>query len=227
MNTLPLKQQVAETAAIDQLLQDSYLLIVELQQRETELDIQGLRRRCVTQIEHVRGELERAGMSQANIDHISHAHCALLDETLLGVTKGDDHAVWASEPLQARFFSRHQAGDFLYDELHELLRQPMADAQVLTVYQRVLTLGFRGRYRDVEAPQRAQLLVDLNKRVLPLHVALGMSTHTGSSMGSGLARIAGSPLAQCTVAILVLAAGWWGLARLLDGQVATLLAGVS
>lgn len=221
-----MKEPAATAVPIDQLLQDSYLLVVELQQSAPLHDAATLRERCITQIDRVRAELGNAGVSQASIDHISHAHCALLDETVLSIAKGEDHAAWASEPLQARFFSRHQAGDYLYESLRELLRQPSADPLVLTVYQRVLTLGFRGRYREVDAPERTQLLAALNAQVQPMQVHLALPTQAG-----GAARFSGwfnaSPLAHCLAAGLLLVAGWWALSSLLGNLVSTLLVGVA
>ena len=47
----------------------------------------------------------------------------MLDETLLSHAQGEAHAKWASEPLQARFFGRHQAGECLYEAMCEGRRE--------------------------------------------------------------------------------------------------------
>ena len=221
-----MKKHSDTAVVIDQLLQDSYLLVVELQQHTPLQEAAPLRDRCVAQIERVRRELASASVSEASIDHVCLAHCALLDETVLNVAKGEDHATWASEPLQARFFSRHQAGDYLYETLRELLRQPNPDPLVLTVYQRVLTLGFRGRYRDVEAPERAQLVVALNAQVPPLGLHTVLPTQAGATSRFGW-PLGASPLVHCLVAGLLLASAWWALTQLLGKQVAALLVGAA
>lgn len=223
--TLPIRNHTRTTAPdVDELLQDTYLLVVELQQGAALLETDQLRQRCVTQIQHARDQLAAGGMSQASIDAISHAQCALLDETILSRAKGDVHGAWARAPLQAQFFNRHQAGEFLYEELRELLARPVADPQVLTAYQRVLMLGFRGRYVDAQAPERERLVAALNERVAPLAVHHAMPTQARCSAGRWRRR-AVSPLACWLAPALLLGAIWWGLDRYLEHLVATLLAG--
>jgi type VI secretion system protein ImpK len=225
MNLITLKKQTATAVDIDALLQDSYLLVVELRQGASAQNSHDLSQRCAEQIEHVRERLKHAGLSQRSIDHISHAQCALLDETVLGCAKDDAHVTWASEPLQARFFSRHQAGEFLYEDLREALRQPAPDLQVLTAFQRVLMLGFRGRYRDMNDPQREQLLAALNAQVAPLELSHGVATR--AAVGHRISSLHGlrSPLAHALAAGLLLVGVWWGLDHLLGGVIATLSPG--
>src|SRR5471032_3384465 len=168
MNLTASKAQTVAAVDIDALLQDTYLLVVELRQGASVQHSLKLSRFCVEQVEQVRHRLKLAGLNQRSIDHISHAQCALLDEAMLTCAKGDEHASWASKPLQARFFNRHQAGKFLYEDMREVLREAAPDRQVLTVFQRVLMLGFRGRYSDLADPEREQLLDALNAQVAPL-----------------------------------------------------------
>lgn len=218
-------QMKADAAAvdIDQVLQDSYLLVVQLRNGSVPVEVQQLRDRCAAQVVSVRDQLQGAGVSQASIERISYAQCALLDETVLHVATDDEHDAWAGEPLQARFFNRHQAGDFLYEELREVLRQPAPDLQVLTVYHRVLMLGFRGRYHAIDAPEREQLQVALDELIMPLQVckplATRLGTHTRFRYGSH------SMVMHAVGAGVLLVAVWWGLNRWLAGQAAGLLAG--
>lgn len=225
MNLIALKKQTATAVDIDSLLQDSYLLVVELRQGASAQNSLDLWQRCVEQIEHVRQLLKHAGLSQRSIDHISHAQCALLDETLLNCAKDEAHAKWASEPLQAKFFSRHQAGEFLYEDMREVLREPAPDRHVLTAFQRVLMLGFRGCYGDVNDPDREQLLAALNAQVAPLELSHGLKTQMGAGHRiSSLHRLR-SPLAHVLAVGLLLVGAWWGLNHLLGGVIATLLPG--
>ncbi|MOA06740.1 hypothetical protein D3C78_1264010 [compost metagenome] len=155
---------------------------------------------------------------------ISHAQCALLDETVLGCAKGDAHAQWASEPLQAKFFSRHQAGEFLYEDMRESLRQPSPDVLVLTAFQRVLMLGFQGRYRDVNDPEREQLLSALNARVAPLELNHVVMTQ-GIGQRMSFLRWLRSPLIHILMAGLLLVGAWWGLDHWLNGLISALVPG--
>lgn len=208
---------------IDALLQDSYLLVVELRQGASAQNSDEVKALCVQQVERVRQSLEEAGLAQRSIDHISHAQCALLDETMLNLTRDNAHSRWASEPLQTKFFNRHQAGVFLYEDMREVLREPAADPLVLTAFQRVLTLGFKGLYADINDPEREQLLTTLNERVAPLQLHR-RSTATVSG-GRGLTVSPGlrSPLVNALVAGLLLVGVWYGLDQWLGSLVATLL----
>ena len=92
MNLTASKERTAMAVDIDALLQDTYLLVVELRQGASVPRSQDLSQLCVEQVEHVRQQLKAAGLSQRSIDHISHAQCALLDETVLTCAEGDAHA---------------------------------------------------------------------------------------------------------------------------------------
>lgn len=208
---------------IDELLQDTYLLVVELRQGACMRTSQELMQVCIKQVEWAREQLQRAGLNQRSTDHITHAQCALLDETVLGCVKGEGHAFWAGEPLQTRIFNRHQAGEFLYEDMREVLREPAPDLHVLTAFQRVLMLGFRGRYRDLSDPEREQLRVALSARVTPLNLSQSLVTQATRSDGMrGLAWLH-SPWVQVVAASLLLAAAWWGLDYLLSDALASLL----
>jgi type VI secretion system protein ImpK len=223
MTLITSKKQTAVAVDIDMLLQNSYLLVVQLRQGASAQNSEDLKALCVKQIEHVRQCLKDAGLTQRSIDHISHAQCALLDETMLNCAKDVAHAHWASEPLQARFFNRHQAGEFLYEDMREVLREPAPDLQVLTVFQRVLMLGFQGRYRDVDDPERQQLLADLNARVVPLKQRQPLTTQVDGGQGMKALPWLRSPPFHVLAAGLLLVGVWWGLDHLLGGLVATLL----
>ncbi|MFS2200618.1 type VI secretion system protein TssL, short form [Pseudomonas sp. Pseusp3] len=210
---------------VDTLLQDSYLLVVELLHGTPVHGSQDISALCIKQIEHVLGQLEQAGLSRRSIDHISHAQCALLDETVLGFAKGEDHAKWANEPLQARFFNRHQAGEFLYEDMREVLRDPAPDLHVLTAFHRVLMLGFKGRYQQLDDPEREQLLAALSARVQPLKLGQSIDTQFNPGTRGITPAWLRTPLAQGLAAGVLLAAVWCGLDYLLGDLIATLVPG--
>lgn len=223
--SLNITQKTAFSASdLDALLQDSYLLVVELRQGASMQNSPGLWTRCEKQVEQVQQGLKDAGVSKHSLELISHAQCALLDETVLGCATDDAHADWASKPLQTRFFSSHQAGEFLYEQIREALLQPAPEMLVLTAFQRVLTLGFQGRYRDLNDPEREQLLADLNARVAPLQLNQAITTQGSRPFMSSLGRSASSQL-HILAAGLLLVGVWWGLDRWLSALVATLAPG--
>ncbi|WP_200855771.1 DotU family type IV/VI secretion system protein, partial [Klebsiella pneumoniae] len=79
---------------------------------------QELYRHCLQQVEGVRERLTAAGFSQQDIEHITYAQCALLDETVLSRDVMDDgQMVWLKNPLQSHFFNTLQAGELLYERM--------------------------------------------------------------------------------------------------------------
>lgn len=223
MNLIASKTHGALALDIDSLLQPTYLLVVELQEGVSAHNGDELWEHCVKQVEQVRESLKQAGLSPRSIDLVSHAQCALLDETVLNRTKDTAHARWVKESLQAKFFNRHQAGEFLYDDMRDALRQPAPDLLVLTVFQRVLMLGFRGRYRAENDPEREQVLIALTAQVGPLSLSHGLPTRVSSGWRPGLPRGLRSGLSHVAAAVLLLGGAWWGLDHLLGGVIATLL----
>ncbi len=224
MNLTALKKHAITPQDLDALLQDTYLLVVELRHGASAQNSPDLWGRCAKLVEQARQGLKDADVNTRSAELISYAQCALLDETALSCAKGEAHAKWASEPLQAKFFSRHQAGEFLYEDMREALRQPAPDVLVLTAFQRVLMLGFQGRYRDVDDPEREQLLAALDARVAPVQLNQALTTH-GMGHRINPLRWMRSSLVHILGAGLLLVGAWWGLDHWLGGLIATLLPG--
>ncbi|MFJ3483681.1 type VI secretion system protein TssL, short form [Pseudomonas sp. NPDC090202] len=174
---------------------------------------------CSQQIETVREALKESGLSQRSIDHISHAQCALLDESVFTLATPEARKRWDSEPLQAHFFNRHQAGEFLYEEMREVLREPSPNPSVVTVYLRVMLLGFNGRYSDVEHPERLQLIAELEERVAPLQLDGFPVKRLLAGRPRNPVRWLISPIAHGVAACLLLVAVWLGLDRHLVGLI--------
>lgn len=225
MNLKASRKPTAAAVDIDALLQDSYLLVVELRQGASTLDGQALWDLCVKQVEHVRQMLEHAGLSPRSIDHISHAQCALLDETVLGLENAQARGAWTKEPLQAKFFSRHQAGEFLYEDMREVLREPAPDPLVLTTFHRVLMLGFQGRYRDAADPEREQLLGALHTQVVPLALGQMLATKVKIGQGPRIRLWPRSTLVHGLLVVLLFIGLWWGLDQLLANLLNSVLPG--
>lgn len=207
----------------DELLHDSYLLVTELRQGGLARSNHELWNLCASHVETVRARLKDAGFDARRIDDISHAQCALLDETVFTCAEETAKEKWATEPLQVRFFNRHQAGEFLYEEMRAALRAPAPDTQVLRVYQRVLTLGFLGRYAHQDDPERQALLEALNDKVPPLPVVLAVNKKFVGKRRSDTLHWLRSPVAHGVLAMVLLIGLWWGL----DHHLAELLASIA
>lgn len=224
MNLTASKKNSASALDIDKLLQDSYLLVVELRQGAEVQDTSELWRCCVRQVKQVYQALQAAGVSNKSTALICHAQSALFDETVLNRATGPAHARWASKPLQAHLFNRHQAGEFLYEDMRQALRQPMPDLLVLTVFQRVMLLGFRGRYPDLNHPERQRLMDALNAHVPPLKLNPMLTTQGSGPRNERLGTLR-SPWVRLAMAGVLLIGVWWGLDQMLGGLVATLAPG--
>jgi len=207
---------------IDALLQDSYLTVVEVSQLQRVTQSQALWSRCLALAEALRERLQAAGFSQRSLDLVSHAQCALLDETVIRQCEGAERDAWIKESLQMRFFNRHQAGEALYEEMREVLREPSPDPCVLTVYQRVLMLGFRGRYEQHDDPEREQLVARLEELVAPWRPRQALLERRAAGGLFDFLR-AHTPWGHALLVGLLLASAWWGLDLLLGDSLAALL----
>lgn len=221
--TLAQQKNSAAKGNIDALLQNTYLLVVELRHGTGAQSSPELWPRCVADVEHVRSSLQEGGLDRRSIELISHAQCALLDETVLACAEGKAHEDWAMETLQARFFSSHQAGESLYEDMRTVLREASAHPYVFTVFQRVLMLGFLGRYRDVNHPERQQLLAAIDAHVPPLDTSQSLVTHAGGTSHLLMWSWLQSPLIHMAAASGLLIGLWWGLDHTLGEAVASLL----
>lgn len=217
------QKNVAAKMDIDALLQDTYLLVVELRHGTDARSSPELWSRCVADVEHVRVTLQEDGLDRRSIDLISHAQCALLDETVLACAEGRAHEDWAMETLQAKFFSSHQAGESLYEDMRTVLYEASVHPYVLTAFQRVLMLGFLGRYREVNHPERQQLLTAISAQVAPLDTSQSLVIQVGSSPRIPMWGWLQFPLLHVVVAAVLLIGVWWGLDNALGEAVASLL----
>ena len=103
-------------------------------------------------------QISRAGWKEADIEEVSYAQCALLDEVALRTLKGNDREVWERNPMQVCFFQSYNAGDILCDRIESLCKNHKdASPLVAETYLSVINLGFRGRYvLDEDALHTAQ-----------------------------------------------------------------------
>ncbi|MNO73820.1 hypothetical protein D3C76_647960 [compost metagenome] len=85
-------------------------------------------------------------------------------------------------------------------------------------------LGFQGRYRDVNDPEREQLLSALNARVAPLELNHVVMTQ-GIGQRMSFLRWLRSPLIHILMAGLLLVGAWWGLDHWLNGLISALVPG--
>lgn len=220
------RQPLSPATAIDALLQPTYLMVVQLRHGGQIRDPRKVQRYCIQQVEALSPALQALGLSDVSVERIRLAQCVLLDETLLACADEGTRGVLAGEPLQARFFGHHQGGETLYEAMRQVLAEPAPDPHVLVAYLRVLMLGFQGRYRETEHPERAQLLEQLYRRVPALQGVCDLPTAKaprGSRRALGFHNHAVRLVGHVALASLLLVAVWWALGHSLDSALASLL----
>ncbi len=225
MNLENHEQPGTATIDIDLIFQDSCLLVIELREGVAASESGSLRQECVAQVEGVRNALQESGMSARSIDLISHAQCALLDEVVLANARDCVRHAWINEPLQARFFGHNRAGETLYEEMRQVLHEPAPDPHVLTIYQRVMMLGFLGGHRTLDAEERMTLMQQLNARAEPQTQELPSLVIDGTEASRTCPQWLRSPVLHLAGAGLVLAVMWWLLNRSLGNAVIELAQG--
>ncbi|QBM22761.1 DotU family type IV/VI secretion system protein [Citrobacter arsenatis] len=223
------KRGIAASIDIDALLQDTWLQVISLRYGPQFQDGEGrvLWERCVADVERVQRELKACELDEASCRHIMTAQCALLDEAVKGRGVDDDACVqWYDIPLQGHFLGTMDAGDTLCDRMRDVLREPTPENAVLTCFQRVMMLGFRGSFYSLNDPQRQQLVDALSGQVTPFSYPQTHPVLVESHAGRGIdVWLASWPVRICLSA-MILAALWWGLNHWLDQTLLTLLPGV-
>ncbi|MCW7550111.1 type VI secretion system protein TssL, short form [Photorhabdus sp. APURE] len=209
---------------IDALLQNSYLLVVELCQGVSVEQADVVWQHCTREIEQARQALRDADVSESAINHISYAHCALLDETVLERAPEKGYSAWRATSLQEHFFDTAEAGHQLYERMRTVLDEPAPDRAVLTCFHRVLLLGFQGKCQEDTALIREQLVTRLRQQVVPFGTAQQSPALTNVSPDRlRLGAIVGRLAAAISGMVIVLLGVWWGLGHYL----ATLFPGLA
>ncbi|OSI09238.1 DotU/TssL family secretion system protein [Neisseria canis] len=101
---------------------------------------------CKNLVIQLKQSLAEGDYAESEIEQISYAQCALLDEAALKFLKGADRDVWEMEPLQVHFFQTYNAGDVLCNRIEELSKSPSPNPRLAEAYLSIMNLGFRGRY---------------------------------------------------------------------------------
>lgn len=217
----PVSHEPSGTAPInvDLIFQDTYLLAVELNYGCTMTNSKTLRETCIAQVEGARSALQEAGMCSRSIDLIIHAQCALLDECVLANVGDSVRQIWITESLQARFCGHHRAGEILHEHMREVLRGPAPDMNVVTVYQRVMMLGFLGGYRSLDDEERMVLKKQLDALAGLRMEELGPTWIDARGPVRRFPWWLRSPLLHLAIAGLALFALWWFLNRTLANMV--------
>ncbi|HGN0867561.1 type VI secretion system protein ImpK [Providencia alcalifaciens] len=199
---------------IDMIFAQTWLMVCQLHQGTAITQGDSFYRRVCQLIDETRQKLLEHGYPESAIEHMQYAQCALIDESVMNRQQQDDgYNTWIQSPLQARYFNTLEAGDKLWDRLRSILNETAPNPDVLLCFHRVLTLGFVGKFRQKEAPERERIVAQLNVQLpdylitseLPLVVKPKLRFSRRRLYWFGW--IGG---------ILVLAAMWWGFSASLE-----------
>lgn len=92
--------------------------------------------------------------------------CAFLDELILA-SNWPLRATWSGKPLQLLYFNDFSAGEEFYVKLDQLkLTRDARKLDLLEVYYQIMSLGFKGKYSDLQGMERHKVLVDTISREL-------------------------------------------------------------
>jgi len=129
-------------------LQEALTAIVRLRaDRQPVTDAAGFRAHMLQLLGRAEQDARVAGYEPNDVRMAVFAVVALLDESVLN-SRQPALADWARQPLNQELFGTHLAGEWVFQNVEQLLGRPdtPALADLLEIHQLVFLLGFRGRY---------------------------------------------------------------------------------
>ncbi len=126
---------------------------------------EALYRRGVALVEQMKECLQQRAASEAFIQEVLQAQCALMDYVVLNTAEWDDNIAWLQTPLQSRYLHTMHAGMNMKERTRQLLREEGPDRRLLVLHQRAYTLGLGRAEQHQHKREFDQLLEALNARV--------------------------------------------------------------
>lgn len=163
-----MNNHILSSQIIDKIFSDTWLVVCQLRQGIAITDGSRFYHKACQLIDTTRQHLVEQGYDEVAIENMQYAQCALIDESVMNrLTPDDAYHTWIQSPLQARYFNTLEAGDKLWDRLQAILAQDSPNQDVLLCFDRVLTLGFVGKYRQLQAPDRERIASQLKAQLPP------------------------------------------------------------
>jgi len=151
--------------AINPLLEGARILLGALADRPEILDADSVVRRRRWLEHEIRLFTRMCGELDLRPEHVRNASyclCSALDEAAMQVSWGKGEATgaeWQVNGLAAAMGHDRQGGDRVFQLIDEALRSPREHLDLIELYQNILDLGFRGRYRfERDGPKRLQVI---------------------------------------------------------------------
>jgi type VI secretion system protein ImpK len=196
-------------------LQEALTAIVRLRANRQPISDAGAFRAHMLQL-FARAEQEgrAAGYEPKDVQMAVFAVVALLDESVLNAGQ-PALSEWARQPLNQELFGTHMAGEWVFQNVDQLLARSdtLALADLLEVHQLIFLLGFRGRYGVADPAALHAYTSRVGDRIGRLR---GVPGDLAPSWRPGNDAVAGRdpwirPLAVGVVTSLLLAVALWSV----------------
>ena len=141
-------------------------LVSRLHNSTTHRDIEGLQRQLFGEVRAFENKILQQGTPQDLTRMASYALCSLLDETILGTPWGWQ-SDWGQKSLLSIIHKETLGGDKFFPIIEHLRQQPAQNLNLIELCYLCLSLGFQGRYRNVQNGLNAleQYRADLYKLI--------------------------------------------------------------
>lgn len=219
--------ETAPAATLADLCGDLLAFAVQLKRSSDPGDADAMRQRIDEQFRNLETKARQADVPQEDVQQAKYAIAAFIDEMIL-TSNWSLKDSWADKPLQLTYFNDFSAGEEFYNKV-DALRAAKKNS-VLEVYYLCLTLGFRGKYVDLQGMEKKKVLIDsLLREIRPAAPAAGQGTLSpnwlppDSAKGMGRRFPAWLVAAGCAILLLGL---YLALAALLNSMVDRSLAGL-
>ena len=157
--------------ALADLCSDLLAFTLQLRKSPDPGDADALRQKIDEQFRALEVKARQADIPAEDVLQAKYAIAAFVDEIVLSSSWPAKES-WADRPLQLAYFNDFAAGEEFYNRI-DALRGAKKNA-VLEVYYLCLTLGFRGKYVDLQGMEKKKVLMDtLLREVRPPQPAGG------------------------------------------------------
>ncbi len=147
----------AAAPALADLCGDLLAFALQLKRSKDPGDAELLRQKIDEQFRALETRARQADVPQEDVQQAKYAIAAFIDEMVL-TSSWPLKDSWADKPLQLAYFNDFAAGEEFYNKI-DTLRGAKRNG-VLEVYYLCLTLGFRGKYVDLQGMEKKKVLMD-------------------------------------------------------------------
>lgn len=202
------------SSSIDAIFADTWLMVCQLRQGSPISNGNVFYRKVCELIDKTRQNLQQQGYDERAIDHMQYAQCALIDESIMNRPSPDDgYQTWLQSPLQARYFNTLEAGDKLWDRVNTVLKETNPNQEVLLCFHRVLTLGFVGKFRRLNDPERERIVAQLDALLPSITLSSALPLVVKPQLRFSRRRLY---MLGWLGGILLLVTLWWGFSASLE-----------